>query len=79
MVRIYIKQFQHELITVYYNGEHYTSSFTAEYGDTWSATISAGPEYAAGSLNNTSGAITDPVVIESTKSAAPTSVVVISI
>lgn len=59
-----------QTITVRTNRGTYTSSFTAYYGDTWTASISASSGYNAGSLSGTSGTITGNTTISATAATA---------
>lgn len=61
-----IVQSAHQTITVTCNGVNYTSNFTANYGDTWTATILASSGYRPGTLSATSGTITGAVTISAT-------------
>ena len=59
-----------QTITVTCGGKSYTSSFTATYGQTWTASISPAANYIAGTLSATSGTITGPVTISATAATA---------
>lgn len=61
-----IVQSAHQTITVTCNGVNYTSNFTANYGDTWTATILASSGYRPGTLSVTSGTITGAITISAT-------------
>lgn len=61
-----IVQSDHQTITVTCNGVNYTSNFTANYGDKWTATILASSGYRPGTLSATSGTITGAVTISAT-------------
>lgn len=61
-----IVQSAHQTITVTCNGTNYTSNFTANYGDKWTATILASSGYRPGTLSATSGTITGAVTISAT-------------
>lgn len=61
-----IVQSAHQTITVTCNGVNYTSNFTANYGDKWTATILASSGYRPGTLSATSGTITGAVTISAT-------------
>lgn len=61
-----IVQSAHQTITVTCNGVNYTSNFTANYGDTWTANILASSGYRPGTLSATSGTITGAVTISAT-------------
>lgn len=61
-----IVQSAHQIITVTCNGVNYTSNFTANYGDTWTATILASFGYRHGTLSATSGTITGAVTVSAT-------------
>lgn len=61
-----IVQSAHQTITVTCNGTNYTSNFTANYGDRWTATILASSGYRPGTLSATSGTITGAVTISAT-------------
>jgi len=59
-----ITQIEHCTITVTCNNQDYTSSFTAYYGDTWTAVIVADAGYDAGTLEpGSSGTVTDNITI----------------
>lgn len=61
-----IVQSDNQTITVTCNGTDYTSNFTANYGDKWTATILSSSGYTAGTLSATSGTITGTVTISAT-------------
>lgn len=61
-----VVQSAHQTITVTCNGVNYTSNFTANYGDRWTATILASSGYRPGTLSATSGTITGAVTISAT-------------
>lgn len=61
-----ISQSSNQTITVKCNGTNYTSNFTANYGDTWTASIAASTGYTAGKLSATSGTVTAAVTISAT-------------
>lgn len=61
-----IVQSDNQTITVTCNGTNYTSNFTANYGDKWTATILSSSGYTAGTLSATSGTITSAVTISAT-------------
>lgn len=61
-----ITQSEHQTITVTCNGKSYTSSFTASYGDTWTAKVVADTNYDAGTLSASSGTVTGAVSISAT-------------
>lgn len=61
-----IVQSAHQTIVVTCNGVNYASNFTANYGDTWTATILASSGYRPGTLSATSGTITGAVTISAT-------------
>lgn len=61
-----VVQSAHQTITVTCNGVNYTSNFTANYGDKWTATILASSGYRPGTLSATSGTITGAVTISAT-------------
>lgn len=61
-----IVQSAHQTITVTCNGVNYTSNFTANYGDKWTATILASSGYRPGTLSATSGTITGAVTVSAT-------------
>ena len=67
-----INQSAHQTITVTCNGVAHTSTFTATYGDKWTATISPDTEYNAGTLSSTSGTITGAVTVSATAAAIKT-------
>ena len=60
---ITITQSANQTITVTCNGVSYTTSFTAHYGDTWTATIVADEDYTAGTLSASSGTVNGNVTI----------------
>lgn len=68
----YINQSAHQTITVTCNGVAHTSTFTATYGDKWTATISPDTGYNAGKLSATSGTITGSVTVSATAAAIKT-------
>lgn len=68
----YINQSAHQTITVTCNGVAHTSTFTATYGDKWTATISPDTGYNAGRLSATSGTITGSVTVSATAAAIKT-------
>ena len=61
-----IVQSANQTITVTCNGTSYTSNFTANYGDKWTATILSSSGYTAGTLSATSGTITGAITISAT-------------
>lgn len=67
-----INQSAHQTITVTCNGVAHTSTFTATYGDKWTATISPATGYNAGTLSATSGTITGSVTVSATAAAIKT-------
>ena len=67
-----INQSAHQTITVTCNGVAHTSTFTATYGDKWTATISPDTGYNAGTLSSTSGTITGAVTVSATAAAIKT-------
>ena len=67
-----INQSAHQTITVTCNGVAHTSTFTATYGDKWTATIAPATGYNAGKLSATSGTITGAVTISATAAAIKT-------
>lgn len=60
---ITITQTEHQTIKVNCNGEEYTSSFKAPYGSTYTATVTPNTGYNAGTLNHSSGTITNNISI----------------
>lgn len=58
-----IEQTSGQTIIVTCNGVEYTSSFTAEYGDTWTAVVVPDEYYTAGALKQESGTITSNCTI----------------
>lgn len=68
----YINQSDHQTITVTCNGVAHTSTFSATYGDKWTATITPATGYNAGKLSATSGTITSAVTISATAAAIKT-------
>ena len=67
-----INQSANQTITVTCNGVAHTSTFTATYGDKWTATISPDTGYNAGTLSATSGTITSAVTVSATAAAIKT-------
>lgn len=61
-----INQSPNQTITVTYNGQEYTNSFVASYGSKYTVSISPKNGYIAGTLNHTSGIITDNIIISAT-------------
>ena len=61
-----ITQSSNQTIKVVCNGQTYTSTFKANYGSTYTATITPNTGYNAGTLNHTSGTITDNISISAT-------------
>ena len=51
-------------ITVTCGGQSHTSSFTAEYGQEWTATFSRATGYTGGVLNGTSGTVTGATTVK---------------
>lgn len=68
----YINQSDHQTITVSCNGVAHTSTFTATYGDKWTATITPDTGYNAGKLSATSGTITGSVTVSATAAVIKT-------
>lgn len=68
----YINQSDHQTITVTCNGVAHTSTFSATYGDKWTATITPATGYNAGKLSTTSGTITGSITIAATAAAIKT-------
>ena len=68
----YINQSDHQTITVTCNGVAHTSTFTATYGDKWTATITPDTGYNAGKLSATSGTIIGSVTVSATAAAKQT-------
>lgn len=68
----YINQSDHQTITVTCNGVAHTSTFTATYGDKWTATITPATGYNAGKLSATSGTITGSVTVAATAATIKT-------
>lgn len=68
----YINQSDHQTITVTCNGVAHTSTFSATYGDKWTATITPDTGYNAGKLSSTSGTITGSVTVSATAAAIKT-------
>lgn len=67
-----ITQSANQTITVTCNGVAHTSTFTATYGDKWTATITPKTGYNAGKLSATSGTITGYVTISATAASIKT-------
>lgn len=63
-----ITQLANQTITVKCNGQSYTSSFKANYGSTYTASVSVSNSvyYTPGTLNHTSGTITGNITISAT-------------
>lgn len=68
----YINQSANQTITVTCNGVAHTSTFSATYGDKWTATITPDTGYNAGTLSSTSGTITGSVTVSATAAAIKT-------
>lgn len=71
-VTVTIVQSANQTITVICNGNLYTSTFTAEAGSTYTASISASTGYNAGTLSSTSGTLTDNITISATAATLKT-------
>lgn len=71
-VTVTIVQSANQTITVICNGNSYTSTFTAEAGSTYTASISANTGYNAGTLSSTSGTLTDNITISATAATLKT-------
>lgn len=71
-VTVTIVQSANQTITVICNGNSYTSTFTAEAGSTYTASISASIGYNAGTLSSTSGTLTDNITISATAATLKT-------
>lgn len=71
-VIVTIVQSANQTITVICNGNSYTSTFTAEAGSTYTASISASTGYNAGTLSSTSGTLTDNITISATAATLKT-------
>lgn len=71
-VTVTIVQSANQTITVICNGNSYTSTFTAKAGSTYTASISASTGYNAGTLNSTSGILTDNITISATAATLKT-------
>lgn len=67
-----INQSAHQTITVTCNGVAHTSTFSATYGDKWTATITPDTGYNAGKLSATSGTITGSVTVSATAAVIKT-------
>lgn len=61
-----IQQSANQTIKVVANGNTYTSNFSAEYGTTYTATVTPSEGYNAGTLSSSSGTITGPLTISAT-------------
>lgn len=72
VVTVTIVQSANQTITVICNGNSYTSTFTAEAGSTYMASISASTGYNAGTLSSTSGTLTDNITISATAATLKT-------
>lgn len=72
VVTVTIVQLANQTITVICNGNSYTSTFTAEVGSTYTASISASTGYNAGTLSSTSGTLTDNITISATAATLKT-------
>lgn len=64
-----ITQSTGQTIKVVCNGTTYTSTFTANYGDTWTASLTASTGYNVGTLEATSGTITGATTIKAKTNA----------
>lgn len=64
--QVTITQSANQTIRVVCNGTEYTSTFTANYGDAWTATVTAVDGYTAGKLSAASGTVTGAVTITAT-------------
>lgn len=77
-----ITQSDHQTITVHNTtitgSNDYTSSFTAYWGDSWTASIAADANYNPGTLSATSGTVTAAVSVSATAATANTRTVTIS-
>ncbi len=71
-VKVTIVQSANQTITVICNGNSYTSTFTAEAGSTYTASISARTGYNAGKLSSTSGTLTNNITISATAATLKT-------
>lgn len=71
-VTVTIVQSANQTITVICNGNSYTSTFTAEAGSTYTASISASTGYNVGTLSSTSGTLTDNITISATAATLKT-------
>lgn len=71
-VTVTIVQSANQTITVICNGNSYTSTFTAKAGSTYKASISASTGYNAGTLNSTSGTLTNNITISATAATLKT-------
>lgn len=71
-VTVTIVQSANQTITVICNGNSYTSTFTAEAGSTYTASISASTGYNAGTLSSISGTLTDNITISATAATLKT-------
>ena len=68
-----INQSANQTITVTTgDGVQHTSSFVANYGTTWTATIAADTGYRAGTLSATSGTVTGDYTLSATEATDPT-------
>lgn len=65
-VTVTIVQSSNQVITVSCNNELHTTTFTAQLGDTWIATIVADVGYNAGTLSTISGTLTENIEISAT-------------
>ena len=61
-----INQSTNQTIKVVCNGQTYTSTFKANYGSTYTATVTPNTGYNAGTLNHSSGTITNNITISAT-------------
>ena len=72
-----VTQTENQTITVTCNGVDYTSSFTANYGDTWTASIVAtNTDYNPGILSAGSGTITSNISISATPATAKRQIII---
>jgi len=73
-----ITQSSNQTIKVVCDGTTYTSSFTANHGDTWTATVTPSTGYNAGTLSATGGTVTGAVTIKASAATIKTFTVTIT-
>lgn len=66
MYTVTINQSSNQEIKVSCNGSTYTSSFTAPFGSSYSASVTPATNYKAGTLSSSSGTVTGDITISAT-------------